>query len=133
LLRYNADGSIDASMPFVVDSVVDANANSIVVQPDGKIVVATAYYSSGVLQAGLHRYQGGPFGNAACSLDIDGDGVLNPAIDGLLLTRAALGFTYSNLLAGISFPANAIRKQWRSGGDADIRKFLVSQCAMPLN
>jgi uncharacterized delta-60 repeat protein len=132
-LRYNADGSIDASMPFVVDSFVDANAKSIVVQPDGKIVVVTAYLSSGARQAGLHRYQGGPFGNAACSLDIDGDGVLNPAIDGLLLTRAALGFTYSNLLAGISFPANAIRKQWRSGGDADIRKFLVSQCAMPLN
>jgi uncharacterized delta-60 repeat protein len=46
-LRYNADGSIDASMPFVVDSLVDAYANSIVVQPDGKIVVATAYFSSG--------------------------------------------------------------------------------------
>jgi hypothetical protein len=67
-----------------------------------------------------------------CSLDIDGDGVLDPAVDGLLLTRATLGFTGNAVYADITFSANARRTQWGSGGEDDIRKFLVSQCAMKL-
>jgi uncharacterized delta-60 repeat protein len=134
-LRYNADGSLDASVPVVVNSVPSTGARSIAPQSDGKIVVAYYYRSApgNVLKAGLNRYEGGPFGNAACSLDIDGDGVLNPAIDGLILTRATMGFSGSNVYAGITFAANATRTQWRTDGSDDIRKFLVSQCGLKLN
>jgi hypothetical protein len=33
---------------------------------------------------------------------------------------------------GVTFAANARRTQWGSGGEDDIRKFLVSQCGMKL-
>jgi uncharacterized delta-60 repeat protein len=132
--RYNADGTLDASMGIVVTSIAgEQSATSVLALGTGKNLLIGSCTRSGPTSFCVDRYEGGAMGNALCSLDIDGDGVFNPAVDSLLLTRAALGFTGSNLLAGISFPANAIRKQWRSGDDADIRKFLVSQCAMPLN
>ncbi len=134
-LRYHSDGSLDASMPVVVDNaVLDAVGVSITTQADGKIVVASIYRdAASTLKSSLHRYQGGPFAATQCSLDIDGDGIFNPAIDGLLLTRATLGFTGPAVYAGITFPGNALRKQWGNGGDDDIRKFLVAQCGMRLN
>ncbi len=133
-LRYHSDGSLDTSMPVVLENAVpDAEGRSIAVQTDGKIVVASEYYVGAAQKTSLYRFEGGPFGNTQCSLDIDGDGIFNPAIDGLLLTRATLGFTGPAVYAGISFPGNALRKQWGNGGDDDIRKFLVAQCGMRLN
>jgi uncharacterized delta-60 repeat protein len=131
-LRYHSDGSLDASLPAIVDAARSAGARSIATQSDGKIVVVGDYYQGANQLVILNRYEGGPFGSSACSLDIDGDGVLNPAIDGVILTRATLGFSGSNVYAGITFAANATRTRWGTGGSDDIRKFLVSQCGMKL-
>jgi len=131
-LRYNADGSLDASLPAVVDTTPASSASSVATQSDGKIVVAGSYSLGGNQLVSLNRYEGGPFANSACSLDIDGDGIVNPAIDGVILTRATMGFSGPNVYAGITFATNATRKQWGTGGSDDIRKFLVSQCGMKL-
>ncbi len=132
-LRYNTDGSVDTSLPLVVQPlVVEGGTTPITTQSDGRIVVAGASGPLNAQLSNLYRYQGGPFAATQCSLDIDGDGIFNPAIDGLLLTRATLGFTGPAVYAGISFPSNALRKQWGNGGDDDIRKFLVAQCGMRL-
>jgi len=132
-LRYNSDGSPDASLPLVVGEILQASGRSIATQIDGKIVVAGDYVTGSKQAVSLDRYEGGPFGTATCSLDIDGDGVMNPAIDGVILTRATMGFSGPNVYAGITFAANATRTQWGTGGSDDIRKFLVSQCGLKLN
>ncbi len=133
-LRYQSDGSLDTGVPVVVENMVPtATGRAIAAQADGKIIVASNYYVGGIQKSSLHRFEGGPFAATQCSLDIDGDGIFNPAIDGLLLTRATLGFTGPAVYAGISFPSNALRTQWGNGGDDDIRKFLVAQCGMRLN
>jgi len=65
---------------------------------------------------------------AICTnLDIDGDQQLNPAIDGLILLRAALGFTGAAVLEGIAF-APGTRNTW-----SNIRYYLKDTCGMPIN
>lgn len=135
-LRYNADGSIDSALPPVQERTISmGGSNAVAVQLDGKIIVSSSYYAgpNGLLRSSLIRYEGGPFGNSRCSLDVDGDGTVNPLIDGLILTRAVLGFTGPRVYAGVAFPSSATRTQWGTNGDNDIRKFLVSQCGMKLN
>jgi uncharacterized delta-60 repeat protein len=132
--RYNGDGSPDTSLSLKIDLLTaDASVNWLGTQPDGKLVVAGNCYAAGAtLGFCLARYEGGSFGNQACSLDLDGDGAINPAIDGLMLTRIALGFTGTAVYAGISFPASARRTQWGSNDERDLRKFLITQCNMKL-
>jgi alpha-tubulin suppressor-like RCC1 family protein len=59
-----------------------------------------------------------------CSMDIDGDGVVNPLTDGLLMTRAAAGMggtTVTNNAVG----SQATRRDWRG-----IRAYLQGPCGM---
>ena len=65
--------------------------------------------------------------NPLCSLDIDGDGIANPLVDGLIIVRALLGFTDASVVGDLTFPAAAPRKTW-----ADIRGFLVDQCSVTI-
>jgi uncharacterized delta-60 repeat protein len=131
--RYNGDGSPDTSLSLKVEQTTPfAEVKWLGTQPDGKLVVAGDCYSELKLGFCLARYEGGSFGNQACSLDLDGDGAINPGIDGLMLTRIALGFTDPAVYAGISFPANARRTQWGSNDERDLRKFLITQCNMKL-
>jgi len=44
-----------------------------------------------------------------CSLDIDGDAAFNPAIDGVLLVRYAMGFRGPSLTSGLTFAGAATR------------------------
>jgi hypothetical protein len=44
-----------------------------------------------------------------CSLDIDGDTAFNPAIDGVLLVRYAMGFRGTSLVDGLTFAGSATR------------------------
>ena len=59
-------------------------------------------------------------------MDIDGDGVVNPATDGLLLTRISLGIKGSAALAG-ALGASATRTTW-----TQVRDYLFSECNMPV-
>jgi hypothetical protein len=46
----------------------------------------------------------------SCSLDIDGDTLFTPAVDGMLLLRYALGFRGTGLTGGINIPVGAARQ-----------------------
>jgi uncharacterized delta-60 repeat protein len=80
LVRYNADGSLDTTFDGDGKATTDIGANdagvSIILQPDGKILVAGHSYSGSDNDFALVRY------NADGSLDttLDGDGKLTTAI-----------------------------------------------------
>jgi uncharacterized delta-60 repeat protein len=59
-----------------------------------------------------------------CSLDLDGDGVLSPQTDGLLWTRALLGFRGANLTQ-TAIGVNAVRKT-----SAQIEAHLITHCGI---
>lgn len=105
------------------DSVV-----AVLVQPDGKLALVgncTPYASFYDFCA--VRYDGGPFGYKACSLDIDGDGRVLAMTDSLIHARIALGLTGPAVVNGITFPPTATRNTWPL-----IRDYLVTQCGMSL-
>jgi hypothetical protein len=58
--------------------------------------------------------------------DFDGDGFVKPETDGLLLLRAALGFTGNSVTNGV-VGANAARSDWGA-----IRSYMQSACGMLL-
>ena len=102
-------------------------ANSLALQPEGKIVVA-GYCSNGANDDFcLARFEGGPFDAKKCSLDIDGDGRVLATTDMLIGTRVALGITGNAVIGGITFAQNATRNTWPL-----IRDYLVTQCGMSL-
>ena len=64
--------------------------------------------------------------NGAIALDVDGDGLVLPTTDGLMLLRVALGLTGDAVTAN-GVTAGARRKSW-----SDIRAYLNGACAMAL-
>ena len=137
-VRLNSDGSLDKTFnptgtPGKVTYAIAAGhdyATSIVVQPDGKVVVA-GYCSPDTLGSNPSfcaiRLEGGPYGAQQCRMDIDGDGKVLATTDALIQTRIALGLRGSAVTNGISFPAGATRTSWTA-----IRNYLVTQCGMEL-
>jgi uncharacterized delta-60 repeat protein len=135
--RLNADGTLDFTFdgtpPTVANGkvlvplvAVDEKFESLAIQADGKIVAAGRCKNGTEFDFCLARFHGNTVPNQ-CSLDIDGDGFKTALIDGLIATRAMLGFTSDAVIGGIVFPGNAKRKTW-----SDIRDFLVNQCGMTI-
>lgn len=60
------------------------------------------------------------------SLDVDGDKQINPATDGLILLRVALGLRGTAALDGIAF-APGTRNTW-----SNVRHYLQHSCGMPV-
>ena len=135
--RLHIDGTLDASFDgpsgtgngkFLLPiGGSDDVATSLLLQPDGKLVVAGDCYSGAASHFCIARLYGGPFGYKSCTMDIDGDGNVLPTTDGLLLTRIALGITGNAALAGAISPA-ATRNTWPK-----IRDYLVNQCGMSVS
>jgi uncharacterized delta-60 repeat protein len=94
------------------------------IQPDGKIVALRSCNGGDIC---VDRFQNTEREYLQCSADIDGDQKVFATTDGLINTRVALGMTGSNVIAGISFPANATRRTW-----PEIRSYLISQCGMAI-
>jgi hypothetical protein len=63
----------------------------------------------------------------ACTMDIDGDNVINSTIDALIHARIAVGMTGPHVLNGLNIPLNAARRDWTS-----VRDHLVNRCGMTL-
>jgi uncharacterized delta-60 repeat protein len=137
LARLNADGTLDFTFDgtppaasngkvLVPLTGVDEKFESVIIQPDGKIVGAGRCKNGAEFDFCLARFHGNSVATQ-CSLDIDDDGTKNPLIDGLIVTRAMLGFVGDAVIGGIAFPGNATRKTW-----TDIRGFLVNQCGMTI-
>ena len=130
-LRYHGNGAVDTSFGsngrFIPDIGDGGSGNAAVLQPDGKLVLAGSCLNGSDQHFCAARYDGGPFGYKACSLDLDGDGRILATTDSLIHARIALGITGSAVVNGITFPVEAKRKTW-----ASIRDYLVTQCGMSL-
>ena len=131
--RLNADGVLDASfgtlggrMAYRMTSPGQSYATTAALQADGKILIAGTCVNSASDFCAI-RFEGGPFGYTACSLDIDGDGQQNGSTDTTILARIGSGLRGSAVLAGLSFAPNAKRSTW-----PQVRDFLVKQCGMSL-
>jgi uncharacterized delta-60 repeat protein len=137
LLRLRNDGTLDPTLPLTSDTRANNQIPiSVAVDAQGRIIVSGACKStpgeSNPDQFCAARYEGGPFANTMCSFDLDGDGRVNPSVDGLILLRASLGFSANSILQGVNFPAGAKRKLWGDGGADDLRQYLVAQCGMSI-
>ena len=130
--RLHPDGSLDASFDgpggtgngkFLLPiGSSDDIATAMLLQKDGKIILAGDCYS-GASRFCIARLYGGP-GYKNCTMDIDGDGKVLASTDGLLLSRVALGMTGSTVLAGATSPT-ATRDTWPK-----VRDYLVNLCGM---
>jgi uncharacterized delta-60 repeat protein len=130
--RYHASGALDTSWNSsgkVISSVGSSSsqANAIAVQPDGKLLLAVDCENGGRSDFCAIRYDGGPFGYKACTLDLDGDNAVRATTDMLMGMRVALGVTGTAVVNGITFSGNATRDSWPL-----IRDYLITQCGMVL-
>jgi uncharacterized delta-60 repeat protein len=121
------NGAITNVLPMVGTTDI---AYSSAIQNDGKILFAGTCLNGTKQDFCVARVNAGEStltaeGIANCRPDIDGDGVMNPLIDGLIITRAMLGMAGSAVIQGMSFQPHALRKTW-----AAIRDYLVMQCGL---
>ena len=133
--RLTAEGALDttfdgpsgsANGAFIQPMATNADrATGMVLQPDGKIVVAGYCAGAAPPDFCVARFNGGPFGAKNCTPDFDGDGKILATTDALILARVALGMTGSAVISGISFASNSTRQTWPA-----IRDYLVTQCGM---
>ena len=86
---------------------------------------SSATRTTGTLIANFVDAQKTPV-SGAVPFDFDGDGLVLPTTDGLLLLRAALGLTGNAVVAGATAPG-ALRQSW-----ADVRGYLNGSCGMTL-
>ncbi len=137
LVRLNTDGAIDSTFDGWTGTGNGATAlpaltqsdsgTSVALLNDGRILVAAQCNNDVFDILCVARLHGGPFEATRCSLDLDGDGVVSPLTDLLMMTRVARGVTGAGVTNAILFSVNATRKTW-----SEIHKFLTSQCGMSL-
>lgn len=130
-LRLHGNGGLDTSFngtgKLITSLAGRASARAVVMQPDGKFLVAGNCFNGSDADFCTVRYDGGPFGYKNCSLDIDGDNRVLATTDSLIHARISLGITGPAVVNGITFPTSATRNTWPL-----IRDYLVSQCGMSL-
>jgi uncharacterized delta-60 repeat protein len=117
-LRYLTNGTLDASFGIggkVVTPMGSGNnsANAVVLQPDGKLVLAGSCFNGTSDNFCAVRYDGNTPA-PTCAVDLDGDTKVIATIDSLVHVRIALGLTNAAVTNGINFPASASRKDWTS-------------------
>lgn len=141
-LRYNPDGSVDTNFnasgvqPGVLitsigpddDSITNNVANAAALQHAGKLLLAGScdVYASASNSVSadfcIARYDGGVFAEAYTP-DLDGDGRISGAVDGLINLRLLLGIPGETAVSGVSFPAGAARTTW-----PQIYDYMLSRC-----
>lgn len=129
VMRVNADGTPDATfgastgIAFSSPGGASPTAVGVAELPTGSLLVAGSCSNTTEKNYCITRHTGA----TKCSMDIDGDGEVIATLDGLIITRAMLGFTGNAALQGLSFPPTARRSTW-----TQISDFLVQQCGMTL-
>jgi uncharacterized delta-60 repeat protein len=134
--RLTANGVLDASYgvggrfeyggllaPWAAGTAVHYTMTETV---DRKVLVAGICGDGTNVRPCVLRLNGGPQTARNCTMDIDGDGRVNPLTDGLILIRAMLGFSGSAALSGAVAPG-AARPTW-----PQVREYLFDQCQMPV-
>jgi uncharacterized delta-60 repeat protein len=134
--RLNSDGSFD----LLFDGQRDADNNAgngiayadrlkafttpvAALQANGKIVIAGACNDGIENRLCAQRFIGGDGTQLACNLDIDGNGRVRLAVDGLMMIRAMRSEIDVNIINSAGIPATATRSTW-----TEIRDHLVESC-----
>lgn len=92
---------------------------------DRKVLVAgECKDNSDTFRPCVIRIHGGPVTARNCTMDIDGDGLINESTDGTILRRLMQGMSGSAALVG-AVGATATRTTW-----AQVRDYLSDQCQM---
>lgn len=130
IARYRPEGYLDTSFSASGTRAPVLNEASYVydvLKHRGRILIAGAcdQFDSANNDTCVVALQGGPFTYARCSLDIDGDGAIRAEIDGLMWSRAMLGFDIAQIIGSINFAASAVRNSALA-----IRQFLNEHCGM---
>lgn len=128
LARHAPDGATDTSfngtgVQMHTIGRLGGALLSIAMQPDGNVVAAGVCNDGATNEFCIVRYEGDPFVDAHCPLDIDGDQKVSPTTDSLIHMRIALGLTGPAVVDGIAFGAYATRRTWPA-----IRDYLSAQC-----
>jgi uncharacterized delta-60 repeat protein len=129
--RYRPEGYLDTSFSpsgtMVAPSAPLSFAYASAIHPNGRILLAGGCRSSTATtyDTCVVGLEGGPQTFSRCSLDVDGDGVIRPEVDGLIWARAMFGFDILRVVGDITFPPAATRNGWFA-----IREYLTTQCGM---
>jgi uncharacterized delta-60 repeat protein len=128
--RLTESGVLDESFGTGGRSIatlgINANANAVAIQPDGRIVSAGyCEGAAGRFDMCAMRIDGGQ--KRECNFDVDGDGTVRSMTDLLILSRVSRGMRGSSVTASITFPPAATRTSWSA-----IRDYLAIQCGIAL-
>jgi uncharacterized delta-60 repeat protein len=134
LARLNQDGSLDKTFGangagYSVSAAGTGNGDSgrkVMIRPNGALVIAGTCTDGTRQSFCLEQYQGGPFAGRYCSLDLDGDGIVQATTDLLIASRIAAGITGPSVVAGIGILGKP-RGTWK-----EIREYLNGQCGMSI-
>lgn len=132
-VRLNSDLTIDSSFdagPTLFSSGVSYggydSSLKIAVGKDAKLIIADGCkpddLSSTARNFCMQRYD---YLSSDNCYDIDGDGLVNPLVDGLALVRAQLGLRGNAVTDGLGISSSAPRKDWRA-----LREFMIFSCGM---
>jgi uncharacterized delta-60 repeat protein len=127
--RLLSDGSLDATWGTSGKAIQPDIANqrdltyAAALQPDGDLVFAGNCFRGAPDAFCVARFTGGPFVPPACTLNVDGNGFVDPATDGVLIIRYLLGFRGSALatgaLGGSPARTGTALESWIAGLDLD--------------
>ncbi|TAG80449.1 MAG: hypothetical protein EAZ21_08180 [Betaproteobacteria bacterium] len=115
---WGADGAVN-----LTGQSATTRRTSMQTQGDGKLVIG----GQSTILAGnvrLVRLENDTIAAARCTMDIDGDGVVLPTTDGLLMARVSAGLSGNAVTTG-ALGGNAIRSSWPA-----IRNYLAITCSM---
>jgi len=102
-------------------------SGGMVLLKDGRVLLAGSCRGADSDLLCAERLIGGPFAALRCSPDVDGDGMVTPFSDLLMLTRIARGARGDAVTSAIIFPPGATRRGWQA-----VQQYLASQCGLPL-
>ena len=106
IARLGSDGLLDATFGVggKAQSAALANqrdlTNASLLQPDGDIVVAGNCFRGAPDAFCVARFKGGSVAPPVCALNVDGNSVVDPATDGVLIVRYLLGYRGVALTSG---------------------------------
>lgn len=116
-INTNTDGIGSVASEFITNATND-RANVVLRSSSGGFVLVGSCernVGAGNFDVCAAKYQSGSSLHAHCTPDIDGDGTINPLIDGLILSRIAAGMRDSAVMNGIATPPHALRPAWNTG------------------
>jgi uncharacterized delta-60 repeat protein len=129
-IHSNTDGVGTVYTEFILNATNDRAAVVLRASDGGFVLVGSCERTVGGNNFDIcaAKYQSGPNLHAHCTPDIDGDGTINPLIDGIILSRLAAGMRTDAVMNGIATPSHALRRGWN--GSNGIAAYLDRVCGV---